>query len=30
MTATAAQIAKVRRMVSEPTVTTYADADIQG
>jgi len=28
MTATAAQIAKIRRMVAEPTVTTYLDADI--
>lgn len=30
MTATAAQIAQLRRMVAEPTVTTYSDALIQG
>lgn len=30
MTATAAMIAQVRRMVSEPTTTTYSDAAIQG
>lgn len=30
MTATAAQIAQVRRMVAEPTTTTYSDALIQG
>jgi hypothetical protein len=30
MTATAAQIAEVRRMVDEPTVTTYSDTLIQG
>lgn len=30
MTATAAQIAKVRRMTAELTTTTYADEDIQG
>jgi len=29
MTATAAQIARVRRMTGEPDTTTYADADIQ-
>lgn len=28
MTATAAMIARVRRMVNEPETTTYADADI--
>lgn len=28
MSATAAQIAQVRRMVNEPTTATYADADI--
>ena len=27
---TAAQIAKIRRMVDEPTTTTYSDLDIQG
>jgi hypothetical protein len=30
MTATAAQIAQVRRMVNELTTTTYTDATIQG
>lgn len=30
MTATAAQIAQVRRMVAEPTSTTYSDVLIQG
>lgn len=30
MTATAAQIARVRRMVAEPTITTYLDIDIGG
>ncbi len=30
MSATAAQIAQVRRMVAEPTTTTYSDATIQG
>ncbi len=30
MTATAAQIAQVRRMVAEPTTTTYSDAAVQG
>ncbi len=29
MTATAAQIAQVRRMVAEPTTTTYSDDDIK-
>lgn len=29
MTATAAEILRVRRMVNEPTAETYADADIQ-
>jgi len=29
MTATAEQIARVRRMTGEPTAATYADADIQ-
>jgi hypothetical protein len=30
MTATAAQIAQIRRMVAEPTAATYSDALIQG
>lgn len=30
MTATAAEIAQVRRMTAEPTTTTYSDAVIQG
>jgi hypothetical protein len=30
MTATAAQIAEVRRMIAEPTTTTYTDVLIQG
>jgi hypothetical protein len=30
MTATAAQIAQLRRMVAEPTTTTYSDAALQG
>lgn len=30
MTATAAQISQVRRMVAEPTTTTYSDTAIQG
>jgi hypothetical protein len=30
MTATAAQIAQIRRMVNEPTTTTYSDTVIQG
>ena len=29
MTATATQISQIRRMVAEPTTTTYMDADIQ-
>ena len=30
MSATAAQIARVRRMTNEPDTTAYSDADIQG
>lgn len=30
MTATAAQIGKLRRMIAEPTHSTYVDADLKG
>ena len=30
MTATAAQVTLMRRMIAEPTVTTYSDSDIRG
>lgn len=30
MAATAAQVARLRRMIAEPTTTTYSDADLSG